>query len=154
MSLAETIAEIRGARVQSIDVWKAAIERGVRACAAVKQGDVKAQLQPDVPANRWVSLNECMPDEAKAVDGSHSLEAWVDSEGVLDIEVPRDLSADLMAWVEECGLRCSRELDWQADRATLHVNLYLAPRPPIAEEPAAQVLNPDVADGGSQATGV
>lgn len=139
MALSDTVARIRAERPGNLDVWKQAIENGVKSCAAVKQGDVKAQLQPDVPVNRWVSLNECMPDEAKAADGSQSLEAWVDSEGVLDIEVPRNLSADLMAWVEECGLRCSRELDWQADRATLHVNLYLDPHPPVApEEPAAQ----------------
>lgn len=157
MSLADTIAEIRASRPGNVDAWKAAIEAGVRLAARVKQGDIPYHAEPRVPGNQWVSLNECMPDEAKTGDGKYSLEAWCDTEGVLDIEVPRHLSAELAAWVEESSLRCGRSIGADSDRATLAVNLYRAPPAPVvASEPQgeAQTITPDVADSSAFATGV
>lgn len=130
MSLAETVAEIRASRPGNVDAWKASIEAGVRLAAQVRQGDIPYHAEPRVPGNQWVSLNACMPDEAKTQDGGYSLEAWCDTEGVLDIEVPRHLSAELAAWVEANGLRCALVLGADPDRAALAVNLYLGPPAP------------------------
>lgn len=148
MSLSKIVAEIRAARNSDLDVWKAAIEAGIVACAKVRQADIKPQVFPNVPLNRWAPLNECMPDFVKDADGNYTLEAWCDSEGVLDIEVPRFLLNDLADWVEGHGLRCGRELGGDADRGVLHVNLY---EPHVGD---VQTIHPDVADGGAGAVGI
>lgn len=126
MALADIAANLKTERAvaQAADLssWQSAIDAAVVACAAVVQADVVAAgAEQQLPINlAWVSLNSCMPA------GTY-LEAWVDTEGVLDIEVPREHAEDLVAYVEAAGLRCGVEYDWHADRATLHVGIYRSP---------------------------
>lgn len=144
MSLADIIAAARAARSSDLDTWKAVIERGVAACANVKQRDVKVHGPTDIPANRWCDLSEgVIPDEYR-VDGAFTLEAWVDCEGVLDIEVPRYLAQDLARFCEDADMRVAVVLGADPDRAQLAINLHRAPPPrprlmTIACSPEAEI---------------
>lgn len=127
MALSDTVAKIRAARPGNLDVWKQAIEAGVVLAADVKQGDIPYHAEPRVPGNQWISLNACMPDEAKTAEGGYSLEAWCDTEGTFDIEVPRHLHSELADWVESQGIMCARILSFEQDRAQLSLGLYMSP---------------------------
>lgn len=149
MSLAGAVTALRGAkdeqRAADLAAWQSAIVAGVKACASVRQADlVKAAEGQKLPINlAWVSLNEVIPD-------GFACEAWADNEGVLDIEVPRDLARDLATWIEESGMRVGVEYS-SAAPVTLHVCIYRAP--PTPEElnaramPEPAPVAPD--DGGS-----
>lgn len=131
MGLAETLATAKAAReaqrAADLVTWQAAIDAGVAACVSVRQADVLAAAaeQGLTPNLAWVAL--------PVVPAGWPLEAWVDTEGVLDIEVPRDLGDDLVVYVEAAGLRCGIEHGPWPDRVVLHVNLYRAPPAPAEE---------------------
>lgn len=109
------------ARTTKIETWKGVVDAAVEAVPAITQDQVKARAaEQRLPENfAWISI-DVMPD------GS-TLEAWVDTEGVLDIEVPRDIAAELAAYIEEGGIRCGVEIGAWTDRAVLHASIYEAP---------------------------
>lgn len=133
MGLAEIKAQAQAAREAErqakIVVWQGAIESAIAAALVVTQDAVKeAAAEQGLPENlAWVSLNEHLP--------AGTLEAWVDNEGVLDIEVPRDIALDLAAFIEAGGIRCGIEIGPWIDRAVLHAAIYQSPPPPPDEEP-------------------
>lgn len=137
MGLAEIKAQAQAAREAAcqakIVVWQEAIDRAVAATPAVTQDAVKdAAERQKLPENlAWVSLNDNMPEGTR-------LEAWVDTEGVLDIEVPRDICQDLAAYVEAGGIRCGVEIGSWPDRAVLHLSIYDAPVPQPEPEPTPE----------------
>ena len=128
------IAEIRAAREAErqakVATWKTVIDKAVEATPAVKQDDVKAAAAAlKLPESlAWVSIEGVMPEG--------TLEAWVDTEGVLDIEVPRDIIDELAAYVEGSGIRCGVEVGPWTDRAVLHLSIYEEPPAPV--EPPAE----------------
>lgn len=129
MGLAEIKAQAQVAREAErqakIVTWQSAIESAIAAVPAVTQDAVKAREAEQGLAENlaWVSLNEHLP--------AGTLEAWVDTEGVLDVEVPRDIAADLAAFVEAGGIRCGIEVGPWSDRAVLHAAIYEAPPAPV-----------------------
>lgn len=132
MGLAEIKAQAQAAREverqTKIETWQRSIEAAIAAVPSVKQDAVKARAaEHGLPENlAWVSLNEHLPEG--------TLEAWVDTEGVLDIEVPRDIALDLAAYIESGGIRCGIELGSWTDRAVLHAAIYETPPAPAEEE--------------------
>lgn len=124
--ITETLANIKAAKAKqreaAIATWRDCITNAIAACAEVRQADVAtaADEQKLTMNLAWVSLNEQMPK------GS-ILEAWVDNEGVLDIEVPRDIGPELGAWLEHEGLKVGTEYGGWPDRIVLHVCVYDAP---------------------------
>lgn len=145
--LASVKAKKEAQRAADLAKWQDAIAAGVQACSDVRQADVvKASEASGLPVNlAWVPLNQVIPE-------GFALEAWVDSEGVLDVEVPRDLAYELAAWCEASGMRCGVEFGMEG--VVLHVCIYEAPptpeelnalTPPVVSEPVAIDL-PDVPD--------
>lgn len=105
----------------TLDECKAAITAAINRAATITQAEIDAgESRPGAYVGTWVSL------EAPA-----GYEAWCDTPGVLDIEVPPALSAELCAWVEANGVRCGVEVS--RGRHTLFANTRLAPVPPAPE---------------------
>lgn len=128
---AEALKEAR--RQEALVVWKDAITKALASCLTVTNTDIQ-NIDP-IPARRWISFvgNEARLETLGSggiVEGS-PLEAWCDSEGVLDIEVPGDIARDLKMWVEAAGMRCGIEniSQWFV---ILHINTLLPPFVPEA----------------------
>lgn len=105
-----------------MDEFKQAISAGLVAARNTTKADIaRGQELPGQYVGRWVSFT--------APDG---YEAWCDTPGTLDIEVPTELVDELVAFVEVEGVRCGVERN--RDGAVLHCNTRLAPVPALAPE--------------------
>lgn len=100
---------------ESLDECKARIERAAEGIEKVDDAALFAGVDGD-----WVPLGEQAPGR----------EAWCDTPGVLDIEVPWEHGDALAAWVEEQGARVGIERG--SNRyCCLHINFLLSQ--PVAE---------------------
>ena len=130
MGIEDTINELRKARedkrAADVATWKGAIGQALVSCAGVTTSQLAALPERE----RWVSFvgadASAVPSGAGGpVEGS-VCEAWADNEGVLDVEVPRELAEDLAAWCESLGMRTGVERQ-PGPLSVLHVCLYRLP---------------------------
>lgn len=104
----------------TINDWKSIIQSGLEQCSVIKKRDIKRNLQEK--NENWISFDIIPEDE--------DFEAWTDSEGVLDIEIPDEFCNELVVWCESNKYRCC--IEKSRSNTILHINLYL--EPPIIEE--------------------
>lgn len=121
MELFDVVEKTRAARenrrISDLELWQKSIINGIIACSEITQDDL-VRRKHATPDQDWLGF-DVLPE------GS-TLEAWTDTEGVLDIEVPRELVADLVLWLEGQNIRVGVELS-MTPQATLHISYFRTP---------------------------